>query len=299
MLLPILAVDGAWSHVLTTCSTEQWLRLADVETIESSVAADPGPGFDLTRAVIVVDPGHGGRDKGAKGATGTNESDFNLAIATLLEERLSTPHDVDWAEGRIMPGDSYPAVGRVLLTRGPDGPDQGDVELGLAYRAEIANQAGADALVSIHNNTTPRIIKETPGSDVFYAVSSPGSDRLASLIHQELLRGLAPFGSEWGSAAVSGPKARVDAETGDDFYGLLRRSVPPAVIVEGMYVTNPVEETLLQSRLVQQAYADAVYRGLVRFLTTDETGSELLEPVLFEGNVGSPSTTSCVVPTQP
>jgi hypothetical protein len=133
---------------------------------------------------------------------------------------------------------------------------------------------------------------------VFYAVGSPGSDRLASLIHEELVRGLAHFGDSWGAALETGAKARVDAETGDDFYGLLRRAEAPAVIIEGMYISNPPEEQLLQSEILQRAYADAVYRGLVRFLTTDEFGSDILEPEPFSGSVGTPSTASCVVPAQ-
>jgi hypothetical protein len=118
------------------------------------------------------------------------------------------------------------------------------------------------------------------------------------LIHEELVRGLAQFGTSWGAALETGAKARVDDETGEDFYGLLRRAEAPSVIVEGMYISNPVEEELLQSEILQRAYADAVYRGLIRFLTTDESGSEIRNPEPFSGSVGTPSTTSCVVPAQ-
>jgi hypothetical protein len=70
------------------------------------------------------------------------------------------------------------------------------------------------------------------------------------------------------------------------------------VIIEGVYVTDPAQNQLLQTTVFRQAYAEGIYRGLVRFLTTDETGSPINEPIDFQGNVGSPTTTNCVVPEQ-
>jgi len=298
LIFPVLTDDGDWLQVLTTCNTERWVRRADVELAQARSPMSPGPEFDLASAVVVLDPGHGGRDRGAKGPSGSNESDANLAISTWLRDRLLTGQNIDWETGHVRPGDQYPALAAVWMTRGPDSPEAGDIELGLAYRAAMSNSIGADALVSIHNNSAPSITQDTPGTDVFYSVGSPGSDRLASLIHEELVRGLAQFGTSWGAALETGAKARVDDETGEDFYGLLRRAEAPSVIVEGMYISNPVEEELLQSEILQRAYADAVYRGLIRFLTTDESGSEIRNPEPFSGSVGTPSTTSCVVPAQ-
>ena len=185
------------------------------------------------------------------------------------------------------------------MTRDTIGPDEGDFEAGLAYRAEMANSVGADALVAIHNNTgTDRVLQDPPRA-VFYALSVPGSDRLASLIDEELVRSMDPFASEWAGSGVQGTASRLDVSTDTDFYGLLRRSESPAVIVEGAYISDPDQERLLGTGVFRQAYAEGVYRGLIRFLTTGETGSPVNEPDPFQGNVGSPSTTSCVVPEQP
>ena len=46
------------------------------------------------------------------------------------------------------------------------------------------------------------------------------------------------------------------------------------MIVEGVYISEPDEEELLASGEFRQAYAEAVYRGVVRFLTTADTGAE-------------------------
>lgn len=298
IVLPVTSVNGSWLEVMDSCSNPAWVNGDEVVIVPRSNPQAPGAGFDLSRAVVVVDAGHGGRDWGAPGEDGTRESDFTLDIADRLRDLLLTPHDVDWETGRITPGSTYPAVTGAHMTRDTIGPDSGDFEAGLAYRATMANTVAADALLSIHNNTgTDRTLQDPPRA-VFYALSVEGSDRLASLIDEELFRSFDPFATEWQGGGIQGTASRRDVDTGGDFYGLLRRSEVPAVIIEGAYVSDSAQNTLLQTTVFRQAYADGVYRGLVRFLTTDETGSPINEPEGFQGNVGSPTTTSCVVPEQ-
>lgn len=299
IILPVTRVDGSWLEVMDSCSNQVWVDQGDVTIVPKASPQIPGAGFDLARAVVIVDAGHGGRDWGAPGPDGTRESHFNLDIADRLRDLLLTSHDVDWESGRIVSGDTYPAVGGAHMTRDIVGPDDGDFEAGLAYRATMANSAGADALIAIHNNTGTDRTYQDPPRAVFYALSVDGSDRLASLIDEELVRSFDPFAADWQGSGIQGTASRRDADTGSDFYGLLRRSEAPAVIVEGVYVTDPAQNQLLQTTVFRQAYAEGVYRGLIRFLTTDETGSPINEPVDFQGNVGSPTTTNCVVPEQP
>lgn len=297
--LPVLSVEGKWLEVMETCSNPAWVDSAGVEVVPAATPQQPGPGFDLSRAVVVVDAGHGGRDWGAPGPDDTRESFFNLDIADRLRDLLLTSHDIDWESGRVMPGDTFPAITGAHMTRDTIGPEEGDYEAGLAYRATMANSVGADALLSIHNNTgTDRTLQDPPRA-VFYALSVEESDRLASLIDEELVRSFDPYSDTWQGSAIQGTASRLDVETGGDFYGLLRRSEVPAVIIEGVYVTDPTQNMLLQTTVFRQAYAEGVYRGLIRFLTTDEVGSPINEPVPFDGNVGRPSTTNCVVPEQP
>lgn len=299
IVLPVTSVDGSWLEVMDSCSNPAWVDSGEVAVVPKSSPQTPGGGFDLSRAVVVVDAGHGGRDWGAPGEDSTRESNFNLDIADRLRDLLMTPHDVDWETGRITPGTTYPAITAAHMTRDTTGPDDGDFEAGLAYRATMANSVAADALLSIHNNTgTDRTLQDPPRA-VFYALSVEGSDRLASLIDEELVRSFDPFATEWQGSGVQGTASRRDVDTGGDFYGLLRRSEVPAVIIEGVYVSDSAQNTLLQTTVFRQAYADGVYRGLVRFLTTDEIGSPINEPIDFQGNVGSPTTTNCVVPEQP
>lgn len=299
IVLPVTSVDGSWLEVMDSCSNPAWVKSNEVSIVSRSTPQTPGAGFELSRAVVIVDPGHGGRDWGAPGDDGTRESFFNLDIADRLRDLLLSSHDVEWETGRITPGTTYPAITAAHMTRDSTGPDGGDFEAGLAYRATMANSVAADALLSIHNNTgTDRTLQDPPRA-VFYALSVEGSDRLASLIDEELFRSFDTFSNEWQGSGVQGTASRRDVDTGGDFYGLLRRSEVPAVIIEGVYVSDSAQNTLLQTTVFRQAYAEGVYRGLVRFLTTDEIGSPINEPTDFQGNVGSPTTTNCVVPEQP
>jgi N-acetylmuramoyl-L-alanine amidase len=298
IVLPVTSVEGSWLEVMDSCSNPAWMNSDEVTVVPRSSPQTPGTGFDLSRAVVIVDAGHGGRDWGAPGKDGTRESFFNLDIADRLRDLLLTPHDIDWETGRITPGSTYPAIEGAHMTRDTSGPEGGDFEAGLAYRATMANSVAADALLSIHNNTgTDRTLQDPPRA-VFYALSVEGSDRLSSLIDEELFRSFDPFATEWQGSGVQGPASRRDVDTGGDFYGLLRRSEVPSVIIEGVYVSDSAQNTLLQTTVFRQAYADGIYRGLVRFLTTDATGSAINEPIDFQGTVGSPTTTNCVVPEQ-
>lgn len=298
LVFPILERVDPWYRIVDTCGREAWVAQSGVSTVPRVTRGFPGPGFDLSSAVIAVDAGHGGRDLGAKGPTGVLESHVNLLIAERLRDRLTHAHSIDWETGTVRTGNDYPPVAQVWMTRAPELPLDGDIEMALLYRAEMANRVGADALVSIHNNSGPGVVSTTPGTDVFYSVAASGSDRLASLIHEELVRGLADLGDEFGAAPVSGVRTRVEPD-GTDFYGVLRRGEQPTVIVEGLYISEPAEERILDSGVGRQVYADGVYRGLIRFLTTDDTGTEIHPPEVFDSDVGSATYESCVVPRQP
>jgi N-acetylmuramoyl-L-alanine amidase len=292
--------QGNWLEVVTTCNDVAWVDEAGVDVTPQAAASQaPGPGLDVAQAVIVLDPGHGDRDWGGVGPTGLAEKRVNLDIAERVRDLMGAPRAVDWTTGAITPGTDVPAFGEVWLTRDRSGPNDGDFELGLAFRAELANSAGADVLVSIHNNTVPRIDTDIPGTEVYYSIGVADSDRLASLIYEELLRSFSAYDADWTGGELLGARARVDPETDDDYYGLLRRAEMPAVIVEGVYIDQPDQEALLETEEFRQSYAEGVYRGIVRFLTTDETGTGIREPELFPDDAGTVNSSACVIPPQP
>lgn len=290
---------GPWLEVVTTCNETAWVHEDTVDITPHAERDVPGPGFDLASSVIVLDPGHGDRDWGGVGPSGLAEKAVNLDIAERVRALMSTSRSVDWATGEIGEGTAVDRFGTVWLTRDSNGPNEGDYELGLAFRAELANSAGADVFVSIHNNTVPRISTDIPGTEVFYSLSAAESDRLASLIYEEMLRSFAGYSADWSGGDLLGARARFDPDSGDDYYGVLRRAEMPAVIVEGVYISEPEEEALLKTEEFRQSYAEGVYRGIVRFLTSDDVGTGIRSPEPFPDDAGTVNSSACQIPRQP
>jgi N-acetylmuramoyl-L-alanine amidase len=228
------------------------------------------------------------------------EKEVNLDIAHRVRDLLSTPHDIEWDSGTIHIGDTVPAVGRVIVTRSGDA-DEADYEAGLIFRAALADAVQAHALVSIHNNAGSDGESETAASDVYYQSDVPESRRLAAILGEEFARSFAGFEADWVATAPVGAKSRLSPRDGEtQYYGILRRSGVPAVIAEGAYIANQSEADLLATAEFRQAYADAVYRALVRFITTEDTGGASYDPVVWEGNAGSGDARPvCLVPEQP
>lgn len=288
--------EGDMLRVTTTCDADAWIPAESVDVVPR---AEPitTPTQDLGEVVVVLDPGHGGPAPGVVSPSGIVEAEVNLDIAERAWLLMNGPHDVDWESGEIGPGTTIPGFGTVILTRSGRGPAEGDYDIALASRAAIANGAGAHAFISIHNNFNHNGPLPGPGSEVYHRVGDAESGRLAGLLHEELVTSFEEFEADW-QGSIPGPWARVDPDTGEDYYGILRASEVPAVIAEGLYLSNPDEEELLSQAEVRQAYAEAIYRALVRFFTTEESGTSLNEPRAFSPSGGG-TPPPCELPLQP
>lgn len=294
-------MDGDWIEVYTSCDAPAWVHSSEVYAQPPAPAAEIGDGFDFSGAAIVLDPGHGGPwNTGAVSPGGLVEKVINLDIARRVSDLLDEPHTIDWTTGQILTGDEVPAAGWVLMTRSGDA-DSADYEAGLMFRSDLANSASAHAMVAIHNNAGWEVSLDAPGSDVYYQSQIPESRRLARIMVAELLRSFAEFEADWVGATESGAKSRLSAKDDNpQYYGILRRSEMPAVITEGAYIANQSEADLLATVEFRQAYAEAIYRALVRFLTTDDTGDGPdADPEIWAGDAGSgDARPSCVIPSQ-
>lgn len=100
--------------------------------------------------LLVIDPGHGGRDPGAIGISGTHEKDVTLDIARRMADALSARPGVD-----------------VKLTR------DGDFFLPLQERVKIGREARADLFISVHADSAPN--QAARGLSV-YTLSEKASD---------------------------------------------------------------------------------------------------------------------------
>jgi N-acetylmuramoyl-L-alanine amidase len=294
-------MSGDWIQLFTSCDERAWVHSSQVMARPPAGGGDLGSGFDFANATIVLDPGHGGPyNTGAASPSGLVEKSVNLDIAQRARDLLSEPHTIDWATGEIYTGDEIPAAGWVLMTRVGDG-DDADYEAGLTYRTTLANAANADAMVAIHNNAGWEVRMDMPGSDVYYQSQLGESRRFARIMVDELQRSFDVFQADWVGALESGAKSRLSPqEDNPQYYGILRRAQMPAVIVEGAFISNPSEAALLATAEFRQAYAEAVYRALIRFMTTDDTGaSSDSDPVIWYGDAGSgDARPQCVIPAE-
>lgn len=220
-------------------------------------------GAPLQGAHLVLDPGHGGRETGAIGPSGLSEAAVNLDVAYRTAQLLE-------AEGAT-----------VVLTR------NSDVRVTLETRAALAEALRPLAFISVHHNAVPRSIGTTPGSELYHQLASPESKRLAGLLWEELQEHLAPFGTTWGAGDQPGARARQSVETGDDFYGVLRRSQGvPAVLSEAAYLSEPAEDALLRTDEFRQAEARAIADAFIRFVTTPEPGSGFVPTKVASASAG-------------
>ena len=108
------------------------------------------------RKIIVVDPGHGGKDSGAVGITKKLEKNITLKVALLLKKEFSKYEEF-----------------RVILTR------EKDVYLKLRERTEIAKNNNADIFISLHADFNKN--RRTRGISL-YTLSERASDKEAEAL---------------------------------------------------------------------------------------------------------------------
>ena len=201
---------------------------------------------------VVLDPGHGGKDPGARGPTGLTESRLNLqvalAVAGLLEQR------------------EIPA----MLTRA------GDYYISLDERIFLGDAINAEAFVSIHHNAPTAAKSNKPGTEVFAQTGDDESARLAGLLHQGVFEVLdAIEGIQWTSRWDAGA-LRVVNSAGDDAYSLVRKPQTTNALLEIAYLASPSEGKFLATENYVQLVAHPIATAIETFLTTDDLGTPLI-----------------------
>ncbi len=240
--LPFDQVSRDWLRVLTPCEGVAWLARDEARI------HPPSP--------VVLDPGHGGDEPGAVGPGGLTEKEVNLEVAGRAADALR-------AQGI-----------EAVLAR------SGDYRATLAFRVSLAASVRPDAFVSIHHNAEPDGPRDGPGTEIFYQYRSPASKRLSGLLYEEMVAALGAFPASWVADRDAGAKWRLNSE-GGDYYGILRRAGEKnltASLAELAFISNASEEALLRAREVRQAEADALARGIIRFLRTEDPGSGFTVP---------------------
>ncbi len=223
--------------------------------------------------IIVIDPGHGGKDPGALGRKGTREKDIVLKISEQLRDLLAKE-----------------TKAKVFMTR------DSDVFIKLKDRATFANEHHADLFVSIHINSHPK--KSIKGLELYHfgeasdpralevaarENGTPLKDNgpawqfiLADKLHDKKIEDSQELAWTTKKAMVkylkSFYKNKDHGEKTAPFY-VLRMTTMPAILAEIAFISNPSEEKLLKSKTYQKRMAHGIFEGLKVYLTPQQTAS--------------------------
>lgn len=241
--------------------TDPYRIVVDVSAVSRS-----GP---KRRPLVVLDPGHGGREPGAANDQyGLVESQVALDLAELTASRLSA----------IMPRV------RVMLTRSTD------VDLSLEERCALANAMEADAFVSIHLNAsqepvrkggvTTFVLDTTNNRQALRLAARENGTRVAEVTGiQGLLAKHHRRTQAEGSLTLAGKIQRHTLKRGRSvlpkladrgvrramFYVLVGARMP-SVLVEASFVTYEPEARALTRHNYRRALADGIASGIASYL---------------------------------
>ncbi|PIK15592.1 N-acetylmuramoyl-L-alanine amidase [Halobacteriovorax sp. JY17] len=231
--------------------------------------------YSASAQSILIDPGHGGEDCGAKGKLWVGktlkvicEKDIALSIAKIIHKRLSKNFSA-------------------YLTRSLDRT------VTLEERADLADKIKADIFISIHINASTS--KYSHGLETFYldnhdnaAVkkveevenkntkgeqviinkiladlvidrTAPSSRRMAKLVHEEI------------SSKISKKYKITDRGVKPAIFYVMALSKRPSILLEVGFISNTKELKKLISKKFQNDYANAVAQGVEKFFAKVKT----------------------------
>jgi N-acetylmuramoyl-L-alanine amidase len=290
--LPQAAEQIAVPAGTAAVSNESGVRASATAEEDAPAAAEPAggeppaattPGFALhpfqpatgRARMIALDPGHGGPEVGAAGA-GVAEKDVNLRIAVKLKALLE-------ADGFV-----------VVLTRDGDhraaAPPEGQAgsfpatRFDLQTRIDIANAAGADVFISIHNNGSTDSTES--GTEVWWDGRRPWAAYNKALAEQVL-------GALLGAIRGAGhPVLNRGLKEDSDFRIRNGRSFPifvlgpprtgavttratqmPSILGETLFLSNPAEARVLATDAMQSAIARGYRAGLLAYFRLIDEGA--------------------------
>lgn len=175
---------------------------------------------------VFIGVGHGGSDPGAC-ANGLKEANLNLAISLACQDELAR-HGV-----------------LVKMSRKKDEKDP------LSEEIRECNAFNPDLAVEIHNNAGGG-----DGCEVYHSINGGTGKTLAKNILAEVVK----IGQN-----SRGAKTR-KGSSGGDYYGWIRNTKAPAVIVECAFVDNKTDIKIIDTKDEQIAFGVAIARGVLKTL---------------------------------
>lgn len=248
---------------------------ASAAAVESTLAAIPLPPAKRNAApqtrpwIVVVDPGHGGEDPGARGPGGVLEKNLCLALGRALTADLN----------------KRPGI-RAYLTRDED------VFLPLRRRTRIAAEKSADLFVSVHANSSRD--KTARGTEVYFLSLRGASDAGAREVAMrenaaDLVAGVPPAAqdeieeilldlmrtkvlersSELAATVIEGLQSDKDLvlrgvkQAGFD---VLKTASMPSILVETAFISHSKEAKMMKSKSFQERFGKLVGGAVADYL---------------------------------
>jgi len=245
------------------------------ETLPAKPKEKPTPGPEITgKRVVIIDPGHGGKDPGAIGPTGLKESEATLGIALYLE--------------KLLKGAGIPTY----LTRSKD------EFVYLEDRTNIANQKNGFVFVSLHANSVLNHRPSAEGIETFLLSSKyigasardvADRENRASRAHPEVDTDLALIIADLEESAnikYSFDFADIIQKKLVEYLKLENRGIKQApfvvlkganmaaVIVEVGFISNPKEEKLLKTNKFRENAAQALFEAIKYYVENTPDNGE-------------------------
>ena len=187
--------------------------------------------------VIVLDPGHGGKDEGTSSANKVLEKDLSLEISLKLKDELIKNNF------------------KVYLTRDSDKLLGNSIRSDIINRATFINLKNPDAFVSIHlNGLEDENIK---GVETYTRYLDNKSYALGESIQNEL-------------SSIEYTKDRGVKTTKDRNLGILRGTISPGVLLELGFLTNSEDEKYLVSNVGQDTIIKAILNGILNYFEEND-----------------------------
>ncbi len=226
-----------------------------------------------SQRVIVIDPGHGGKDSGAIGYKKKREKDIVLQIAKKVYKKLK-------AQGY-----------KVYMTR------RGDYFIQLHDRTKFANRVNANLFISIHANAAPKKSKylSLKGVETFFLspARSKRAKRIAALENKVAMEHLSYYSKNVFLNFINREKTIQSNKLAIDIhrsvlYEIRRRykvedggvrpgpfwvlvgAQMPAILLEVGYITNPTEAKRLSSPYYQELIARGIVSGVTNYFRHNE-----------------------------
>lgn len=180
---------------------------------------------------VFISAGHGGYDPGTVG-NGFKEKDLNLSIAMACGEYLKNKGV------------------EVKMSRSTDENDD------LNQEVKESNAFGPDLTVSIHNNAGGG-----DGIEVWHSIAGGIGKACAENILDEVVK----IGQN-----SRGAKTRMNS-VGKDYYGFIRKTNAPAVIVECTFIDNATDIQIIDTEQERIIMGEAIAKGILKTLGIDDT----------------------------